>query len=303
MTINSNHSFEIAVSYSEFDPKWKCAFYKDYCLLYKKETILPATNLIVSDDPTKRKINLKVMLYNSEDGIFPSLSVSLKFGSKLKKHKRLSNCYSMNLYEHQISSRLQLVFAFILKKNINFAKDAKGSHDLHLSKKLDSSSLIADIANSYKDEASSDVQVICGEDNNTVIPVHSYILSIRSEVFRTMLTVDMKEKDTKQIIFDHFKAVIVEECIRFLYKDEIDLTLENVEQFYEFADMYQVKGMTDYISHRLCLMISNDNVSELARIARKFKQNDLQRSIILFVNEEQCPNERLELLESINLNL
>jgi hypothetical protein len=56
-----------------------------------------------------------------------------------------------------------------------------------------------------------------------IIPVHKFILQLRSHVFRTMLSSGMMESSNNQIIISDFNFRVVKKFINFLYLDAYDL--------------------------------------------------------------------------------
>ena len=110
----------------------------------------------------------------------------------------------------------------------------------------------------FNDPEYSDVEIEC---DGEIFKCHELILSIRSEVFRTMFQVDMAENRTKTATIKGFDPVVVREMLRFIYTgvSNEDVLKEKSRELLHLSEMYRLDVLKNICEDKLCstLEISN----------------------------------------------
>ncbi|KAJ5067870.1 speckle-type poz protein [Anaeramoeba ignava] len=99
--------------------------------------------------------------------------------------------------------------------------------------------ILKDLSKLYQQNETKDFTIICEEKE---IKVHKLILQIRSELFKGMF---LSVNDTSNQVHDYTGKSFqtIQELIYFLYHDKIDetkLTKENIEEFVDLKDFYEL---------------------------------------------------------------
>merc|ERR1719461_759862 len=82
-------------------------------------------------------------------------------------------------------------------------------------------SLIQVLQDLHLSEDSSDITIICDDEK---FPCHKFILSARSDVFKTMLSMpDSKEQLDGIIKIDDVSAQTMKTLLKFMYKDDLEI--------------------------------------------------------------------------------
>jgi hypothetical protein len=120
-----------------------------------------------------------------------------------------------------------------------------------------------------RSESSTDLNIIVDDHS---IPVHKFILQLRSPVFRTMLSSGMMESTNNQIIISDFDYGVVKEFINFLYLDtyDPDVLTKHAKSLLAIAHKYEVKGLIQLCENHLIGTLSVDTAVELMKYATEF---------------------------------
>ena len=116
-------------------------------------------------------------------------------------------------------------------------------------------------------DETSDFKIICeGEE----LKCHEFILSLRSDFFKTMFNGDMKEARQGYLNIEEFKLKTMKSFHKYLYSDSIDQCEVDVDLL-RAAHMYDFKRLVGECEYGLSLNINEKNVKELFDVARTFE--------------------------------
>ena len=132
------------------------------------------------------------------------------------------------------------------------------------------------------EEANTDFTVICGEKE---IPVHSWLLSSRSDVFKTAITGDFSEKREKKICIQGFSSNGVEEMIRFLYGFEINDEFVEIEELLALGEMYQIEDLKSAAAMVLEKYLSKERVFTIAEVAEKHNADEALEKCVDYIGK------------------
>lgn len=130
--------------------------------------------------------------------------------------------------------------------------------------------------------SSSDVVIKAGAES---IHAHSFILSLRSEVFRAMFNSPMKESETREIIIPDFEAPVIKDFLSFIYTDRCDQKVleQHGELLLAMACKYQVMGLETHCENFLCATLTVQNVVNLLCLADMYGANNLKHRSLQFI--------------------
>lgn len=114
------------------------------------------------------------------------------------------------------------------------------------------------VAKVFMDAELADVNFVFKLDKGNQLPAHKIILASGSSVFRAMLFGGWKEKDVVEIVdssLDGFK-----EFLQFFYLDNVQLTMENLEEVVQLADKYDILDCLNNYAASLIGKLAVDNI-------------------------------------------
>merc|ERR1740129_569062 len=106
-------------------------------------------------------------------------------------------------------------------------------------------------ANKYKDRSSSDFLVKC---EDSMFPVHQWILEDRSEYFASIMRNDCQENEIKELKIEDFKPHVVDMLLRYIYNGTVNLPaygteykqrLQDLSDLMQIADKYLLRELAD----------------------------------------------------------
>ena len=106
-------------------------------------------------------------------------------------------------------------------------------------------------ANKYKNRSSSDFLVKC---EDSMFPVHQWILEDRSEYFAGIMRNDCQENESKELKIEDFKPHIVDMLLRYVYNGTVNLPayesgseqmLQDLSDLMQIADKYLLRELAD----------------------------------------------------------
>lgn len=112
----------------------------------------------------------------------------------------------------------------------------------------------------YRDDSLKDIKLVVG---NSCVMAHKVVLATRSEVFRSMLTHDTREKQTNVIEIQDVSCEAVNAFVKYLYIEEIDNVSEELDTLLMLADKYDVQGLKERCENYLIQMVNDENVIDL----------------------------------------
>lgn len=113
------------------------------------------------------------------------------------------------------------------------------------------------------------VKAETGNEAQATFSVISQILTTRSEVFDRMLTHDMKEAATKEVIIQGFSPDAVSAFLRFLYTDQLAVSAALAVEVQALADKYQVGSLVQKAATLVSGKLNSENACEVFRMAKK----------------------------------
>ncbi len=196
-----------------------------------------------------------------------------------------------------------------------------------------------EIANALFDESSCDVAIYCPTTTTinremSCIPAHSFLLRLRSEVFKTMLLSTSEHavrSSTHVIRIEDFPEPVVRSMLCFLYTDSLTYptnasgntseTSDILQQFhvplFRIANRFQIRGLQVITSLYMISILSRENAISFLCLADAFRVNSLKDAAIemihhdvqgcmeaggLLENEKMIPNEASFESDSVDRN-
>ena len=107
----------------------------------------------------------------------------------------------------------------------------------------------------------ADVKIVC---EGQTFDCHQAILAARSPVFMAMFQSNMKEKETKKVSIDDFKAEVVSEMLNFIYTGNVSTKDigKIATELLAAADKYQLDLLKKLCEERLCSTLKVTNCVE-----------------------------------------
>jgi speckle-type POZ protein len=119
----------------------------------------------------------------------------------------------------------------------------------------------------FEDETFADFSLACSDDE--VLKCHRFILAARSPVFRTMLSIDMKEAKERLVEVPDFGSVVMKELLRFIYRDEVGDISEIASSLVFAAEKYELEKLKKICIKSMIRNMSEENVIESLLITEK----------------------------------
>ena len=157
-------------------------------------------------------------------------------------------------------------------------------------------SLIQVLQDLHLSEDSSDITIICDDEK---FPCHKFILSSRSDVFKTMLAMpDSKEQQDGVISIDDVSAKTMRTFLKFMYKD--DLEIEEIDcNLLMAAEKYNFKKLFNICLKQVTKMIKTDTVMEIIIAAYLIDNDQLLQEASKFIFKNRGSIRKCELWDQI----
>ncbi|GBM03246.1 Speckle-type POZ protein [Araneus ventricosus] len=127
----------------------------------------------------------------------------------------------------------------------------------------------------YLNQYLSDVKL---KTKTKSFPAHKNVLCARSDVFKAMITRNIKEKNADCIQVEDLENDTVEKLLLFLYSDNLEISQwKSSSQLYYAAAKYQIGKLKAMCSSYLAKYITISNVSELLVLADTHKDSNLKK--------------------------
>jgi hypothetical protein len=142
----------------------------------------------------------------------------------------------------------------------------------------------------FKNSLMSDVHFLVGMNDETEgekqsVPAHKYVLAISSPVFFAMFYGRLAEtQDTVEIPDSNYESFV--EFLRFLYYDEVNLTVDIVMGVNYLAKKYIVPALEKKCSVFLEKAVDASNVFKLLSYARKYKDEVVEKICWEFLDSD-----------------
>ncbi|CAL1294167.1 unnamed protein product [Larinioides sclopetarius] len=175
----------------------------------------------------------------------------------------------------------------------------------NVSHKLPASpSVLDDLKAIYDNQSLTDVEL---KTETKTFPAHKVLLCVRSPVFTTMLSSDMREKNINIILIDDLEDDTVQQLLLFLYTDQLeDLCWDSAMKLYHAGDKYQIERLKVICSSFLVDNLDISSACELLILADTHSDSDLKVAVedFIFRHDKQVfGSENWEKLTRINSEL
>jgi len=140
-----------------------------------------------------------------------------------------------------------------------------------------------DFATILNDQETHDIKIVVGE-NKTSIYSHKIILSMRSKIFKKLLSENPNLQEI-QILEHQYSTVI--EFIRYLYTGGLNLTDDNWKAVLPLADEHQISKLKELCFAQMIKKVKVDSVCSLILYARSGKEkyyDDIFVEKMCFIN-------------------
>ncbi|XP_015921405.2 kelch repeat and BTB domain-containing protein 12 [Parasteatoda tepidariorum] len=139
----------------------------------------------------------------------------------------------------------------------------------------------------FFNERDSDVCIkVEYEDEKWQFPAHKLVLCTMSEVFRTMMEVDMLEKNTRTIIIRDTSPHAIKQFMKYLYMGVVEFTDWNdATTLLKVAHKYSVQTLIGLCENYLTSNIKFSNVCILYELARTYSLDLLEKESQDFILE------------------
>ena len=215
--------------------------------LVKADNSVLKFRLIVTGTWEKDSLKLKnKFVYLSDEDMTCHIQMYYGGGGQLVGEKTTKDCMSMEEDKD-----------FEIDKKINFIKGFYGykfvvriGQDLNAQAQAKKN---PNYANKYKNRPSSDFLVKC---EDSMFPVHQWILKDRSEYFASIMRNDCQENDNNELKIEDFKPHIVDMLLQYIYNGTVNLPayesvaeykqmLQDVSDLMQIADKYLLRELAD----------------------------------------------------------
>ena len=116
---------------------------------------------------------------------------------------------------------------------------------------------------------------------------HRFMLAARSDVFKAMFSVDMREAQNGKVdLSDATSPEVIKQFLMFVYTDDFDdKSFSTVSQLLPLAEQYNVKRLSSLCGQCLLQNMTEENVSEIAVIGELYKVNLLRGKAIEYISQ------------------
>jgi speckle-type POZ protein len=119
----------------------------------------------------------------------------------------------------------------------------------------------------FEDESLADFELECNDGKT--LKCHKFILAARSPVFRTMLSIDMKEAKEGFVDVLDFGSSVMKEVLRFVYRDDVG-NIQHIARSLVFAaEKYELEKLKKICIESMIENLSKDNAIRSLLITEK----------------------------------
>jgi hypothetical protein len=137
------------------------------------------------------------------------------------------------------------------------------------------------LASLFGQKGLTDVSIITAD--NRKIEAHRVVLAMRSDVFKSMLSSRMAERNTNQIVIDDCDPHTVRVFTEYLYTDRLPahFTADTLSQLLGMARKYQVEPLERDCVAAIIRQLNVDNVLEVLELATLYDVHELRQAALL----------------------
>jgi len=189
-----------------------------------------------------------------------------------------------DLYRHAPGDVLTLFFEITIlgktKKSIDFS--SSGENSLALTENYHQKQLEQDLDNLFLSKDYSDVIIRC---DDKVYDCHKNILALRSQVFKTMLESNMKEKMTGDIEIKNMDHEVLEDLLKYIYSGVAPNIDSHSQELFAAADLYQLEKLKELCELKLCSRFDLSNCIDLLILGDLHNAQKLKAAALEFVSK------------------
>jgi len=142
--------------------------------------------------------------------------------------------------------------------------------------------LSSHISSLYQSGKFSDCIIVCGDQK---FQCHKTILASRSPVFDAMLSHDMEEKKSGQIVIVDLDVDVVQGMLEFIYSGHVKDFKLRASGLLAAADKYDLKLLKELCVTSLCLNIDCSNVLDMLVLSEVYNDPTLRSLSLAFTTE------------------
>ena len=146
--------------------------------------------------------------------------------------------------------------------------------------------LSSDLGNIFLDPQSSDIVLICQEEE---IRAHKLILSARSPVFRAMLQTDMSERANGEIKINDADKDVLKEMVGYLYTAKVEEKFTKYKELLILANKYEVEELIKLCGTKVAESLNDDNALQVGVFAELHNAEDLMKACVKYIMDNK-PN-------------
>ncbi|GFY67210.1 hypothetical protein TNIN_432571 [Trichonephila inaurata madagascariensis] len=291
------------------------------CVKIRNESCLGDKMSIKMIIPERKKVDkflCKIFLLDKEGNKFqcgiidafcarlsvPAFNVPLFFSKKQLIDRKM---------EFLPNDELSLQFEFCLANRMSFEGILKTEYNVHLILRMlstgndypdASGALSEDLISMYSNKMLCDTEL---KTETKTFHAHRFVLCARSPVFRSMLTIDMKESKEKCIEIYDLDPEYVEALLHFLYTGHIQgVEWETATKLYYAADKYDIPSLKIICTLHLQRELSISNAVVIFALADLHQNLKLKTSAVDFISQhskEIFDSDAWESVSSLNPKL
>jgi len=234
-------------------PKGSSQDYVDFCSVFLQK--------LSAEEEVHASYVLSILNTNKEKQKIQQLRVT-KFPVGVNKRWGWYNPFKRSdLSQHAPNDILTLFFDITImgetKQSIEFAKSEERC--LAFTDDYHHTQLVNDVASLFLSKDHSDVIITCGDK---VYDCHKTILTSRSQVMKTMLESNMKEKITGDIEIKNMDHEVLEDLLKYIYSGFAPNIEEHTLELLAAADQYQIEKLKELCEMKLCSRLDISNCIE-----------------------------------------
>ena len=113
---------------------------------------------------------------------------------------------------------------------------------------------------------------------------HKVILASRSQVFKTMLEADMKEKMSGEIEIKNMDHEVLDDLLKYIYSGVAPNIEAHSQKLFAAADQYQLEKLKELCELKLCSRFDVSNCIDLLIFGDLYNAQKLKTSALEFVS-------------------
>lgn len=117
--------------------------------------------------------------------------------------------------------------------------------------------------------------LIVETSDKEILKAHKAMLTSRSEVFDSMLKINMKEQLNGKIIIDDVHSKVMKKLLRFIYCGHVGKIKEINIELYKAAHRYQIKNLPNICLRSIFESLNETNAIKTLQFACMFEHEDL----------------------------